>query len=227
MYHVVVAGGTGLVGAEMIRLLKERTDVRVTALVRRPSGLSCPPVVTEFIFDFAMNGAYTAMGSEAMPCDILLCAIGTTLRQAGGQAAFAAVDRDIPLRLATALARNNQKAVFGFVSSVGADRPRGFYLQTKAEVEAGLAALGLAHVLARPSLLLGRHAEPRPIEQLLAHLLPPLFNMSDVFGLKHHATLQRYRPISATQVATALLQHTLDHNVQGREVIEGEGFYHA
>ena len=89
MYHVVVAGGTGLVGAELIRHLKERTDVRVTALVRRLSGLSCPPVVTEVIFDFARNDSYTAIGSEAMPCDILLCAIGTTLRQAGSQAGMA------------------------------------------------------------------------------------------------------------------------------------------
>ena len=223
MQHVIVAGSTGLVGSELIRQLKERSGVRVTALVRRPCGLSGPPSVTEKIFDFASESAYAEIGTDTMPCDVLLCAVGTTIRKAGSRAAFVAIDRDIPLRLAAALASNNPKAVFGFVSSIGADRPRGFYLQTKAAVEAGLAALGMPHVLARPSLLLGERAESRPMEELMSNFLPSVFNLGDLVGLKR--ALNRYRPIAATYVARALLQQTLNHGVSGRVLIEGDAFY--
>ena len=223
MQHVIVAGSTGLVGSELIRQLKELSNVRVTALVRRPCGLSFPPQITERIFDFDSDRSYSEIATEAMPCDILLCAVGTTIRKAGSRAAFEAIDRGIPLRLAAALASNNPKAVFGFVSSVGADRPRGFYLQTKAAVEAGLAALGVPHVLARPSLLMGERSESRPMEELMTHVLPSLFSLGDQLGLKR--ALNRYRPVAATQVARALLQETLNRDVRGRVVIEGEAFY--
>ena len=223
MQQVIVAGGTGLVGSELIQQLKERPNVRVTALVRRPSGFNFPPVITEKIFEFDSESAYNEIGTSSLPCDILLCAVGTTIRKTGSRAAFEAVDRDIPLRLAAALARTNPKAVFGFDSAIGADRPRGFYMQTKAAVEAGLAALGLPHVLARPSLLMGPRAESRPLEQFLAYLLPPVFSLGDLLGIE--GKLQRYRPIAAAQVARALLQQTLDFKVHGRVVIEGEAFY--
>src|SRR5690554_3012760 len=124
MQHVVVAGSTGLIGKQLIAQLAARDDVQVTALVRKAGRTLQAPNVKERVFDFKAD--YAGIGTSMIPCDVLLCAIGTTMSQAGSKAAFLAVDRDIPLALVARL-RDLGGAVFGLVSSTGAGRPRGFY----------------------------------------------------------------------------------------------------
>ncbi len=92
--HVVVAGATGLIGALVLKHLAARSDVAVAALVRRPGALQASAFgaatgsVKERVFDFGTPGSYEELGSRSLPCDVLLCCIGTTLRQAGSEAAF-------------------------------------------------------------------------------------------------------------------------------------------
>ena len=87
------------------------------------------------------------------------CCLGTTIKQAGSQAAFRAVDFDAVLAFAQA-ARAAGVTRFAVVSALGASpRSATFYNRVKGEMEAALRALGFERlVIARPSLLAGDRA---------------------------------------------------------------------
>lgn len=207
-WSAMVAGGTGLVGQALVRRLLADPEVeRIVSLMRRP-GMSMHaklvPVPAEF--------ARPALPAGFRP-DAAFCALGTTIRKAGGRDAFRAVDHDAVLDFARAAKAAGARS-FVVVSSVGADATSpNFYLRVKGEMERDLAALGFEalHVM-RPSLLLGKRAELRPAERLgtlLAPLLSPVL----------HGSLRRYRAIPATTVAAAM--HTVA--IQGAARLPAEG----
>ncbi len=133
--------------------------------------------------------------------DAVICALGTTIRQAGSEAAFRAVDYDLVLMLATA-AREAGASNFVLVSSVGADQhAKAFYLRVKGEVEAAVTKLRFRRLdILRPGLLKGsRPRGVRPLETL-GKLASP------VTDLLLHGNARRYRSIDARLVAAAALQ---------------------
>ena len=190
----LVAGATGLVGREILQgLLTDDSVAAVHVLARRPLGLRHPKLTTQVV-DFAALPALP-------PVDEVYLALGTTIKVAGSQAAFRAVDHDANLAVATA-ARAAGAARLGLVSAMGADGGSSiFYNRVKGELEAHLGGLGYAAlVIARPSLLVGDRASlgqpARPGEQwghTVGRWLRPL-------------TPANYRPILARDVAHALLQ---------------------
>jgi len=101
------------------------------------------------VVDFKRLPALPAAGE-------LYLALGTTIRQAGSQAGFRAVDYDANLAVAQAAARSGVGQA-GLVSALGADpRSRVFYSRVKGELEQELAGMPFAGlVIARPSLLVG------------------------------------------------------------------------
>ena len=200
----IVAGATGLVGRELVRQLgADPTWGEVRALVRR----QLPPelagaTVTQVQVDYDQLDPPPPWADA----DHVFCALGTTIRQAGSQAAFREVDLKYPVALArAALARGARH--FLLVSAVGADPgSRVFYNRVKGEVEVAIAALGFRSVtIARPSLLLGPRPEPRLGEQvgkMLGLLAPP-----------------RWRPVPAARVARALVD-AAKAGLAGLRVIE-------
>ncbi|MES2936574.1 MAG: NAD(P)H-binding protein [Pseudomonadota bacterium] len=146
---VLVAGATGLVGREILqRLLADDTVAAVHALGRRASGLQHARLQTHVV-DFAALPVLPA-------CDEVYLALGTTIKVAGSQAAFRAVDFDANVNVArTAFAAGAQR--LGLVSAMGADaRSSIFYNRVKGETEDAIAAIGYAgFVAARPSFLVG------------------------------------------------------------------------
>lgn len=209
MRHVVVAGATGLVGSHILRLLADRDDVSITALTRSRGRLAfSAPNLKESAFDYADPNSYARIGSE-IPCDVLFCALGTTIKTAGSADAFAAVDRDFPLALFQRLKDLKSKPIVGVVSSIGADRPSNFYLKVNKEMEDGLRATALPHVIARPSFLLGERAEVRFVERLgIALLGKPMSWLKSAFPKSEG--LARFAPIEAECVAEALIRTCLD-----------------
>ena len=205
---VLVAGGTGLVGRACLETLAAaRGRARVIALVRDPARAALPEGIEPLAVDFA-----SLERREPIACDLALCALGTTLKAAGSEAAFRRVDYDAVVAFA-ALARLSGARGFGLVSSVGADaRSRNLYLRTKGEAEERAAALGFEGFVAlRPSLLLGARAESRPAEALAQRLAPGLGAL--LFG-----GARRYRAIEAGVVGRALASLALVARPDGREV---------
>src|SRR3954469_10641712 len=149
---VALAGATGLVGREILRgLVADPLVSAIHVLARRavPGG---DAKVTVHVVDF------TAL--PALPrLDEVYLALGTTIKVAGSQAAFRAVDYDANLAVArAALAAGAKRA--GLVSAMGASARSGiFYNRTKGELEDALAALAFQGlVIARPSMLAGDRA---------------------------------------------------------------------
>ena len=190
--EVLIAGATGLVGRELTRRLLARTPpMRLRARVRRPPPLADPRVQWQTV-DFAQLPALP-------PADEAYCCLGTTIRQAGSQSAFKAVDLDAVLAFARA-ARAAGAQRFAVVSSLGASpRSPNFYSRIKGEMEAAVAGLGFDNlVIARPSLLAGDRAslgQPhRRGEKLALWLSGPIAALMP----------RRLRPIDAATVARGM-----------------------
>ena len=148
----MVAGATGLVGREILAaLLADKSYKTVHSVGRRKIDLQHPKLV-QHVVDFA--------NLKALPqVDDVLIALGTTIKVAGSQAAFRAVDFEAVVALARA-ARAQGASKLGVVSAMGAS-PRSpiFYNQVKGEMESAVAALGYASVsIAQPSMLAGNRA---------------------------------------------------------------------
>jgi uncharacterized protein YbjT (DUF2867 family) len=195
---VLLAGATGLVGGLALRrLLEGRAFDHVVALTRRE--LAPRPRLTGRVVAFSDLDHV-----EPVPAAAALCALGTTIKAAGSQEAFRAVDHEAVVAFAR-WARRGGAPTFVLVSSVGADaRARNFYLRVKGEAEESVAGLGFPRFVAlRPSLLLGDRTEHRTGEAW-ARTLAPGFNPL-LFG-----PFRRYRAIEADDVAAALIAAAAD-----------------
>lgn len=210
---VLLVGASGLVGRHaLLQLLADPAVGEVRVWLRRPLtpagllGSAHVPGMDKLRLQQIDFTKMTEHAATLVGVDWVLCALGTTIRQAGSQAAFRQVDHDYPLALAR-LAKAAGVPAFGLVSAVGADaRSRVFYNRVKGELEAALRGLGLPHVtVVRPSLLAGERAEFRLGERLglcFGFLMPPA-----------------YRPVQAWQVAAGLI-HGLKQQPTGWQVID-------
>ncbi len=186
----LLAGATGLVGQALARAWTQPEPLHL--LVRRPMAPLHPSHRVHRV-DFAALPPLPAAQQA-------YCCLGTTIRVAGSEAAFRAVDFDAVLAFARAAQRAGVQRL-AVVSALGADAgSRVFYNRVKGETEAALAGLGLpCLVIARPSLLLGDRAalgQPvRPMERLAAGLGAPLAALVP----------KAWRPIAAATVARAMV----------------------
>lgn len=202
---VLLAGASGLVGRCLLQgLLNDPSVACVHSLARGEVKLQHPKLVSHVV-SFAALPPLPAV-------DEVYLAVGTTIRQAGSQQAFRAVDFGINLAVAQAAVAAGARRI-GLVSALGADaHSRTFYSRVKGELEDALSALPLAAlVVAQPSLLLGdRDALGQPtrrMEQLatfITTLLGPLLPL-------------KIRPIAAQSVARALLSRT--PTAQGKVIL--------
>jgi len=191
--RALVAGGTGLVGSELLALLGADARYRnVTSLVRRE--VSAKARIESCVISFADLDRL-----ELPEIDDAYCCLGTTRSKAGSDDAFRRVDFDYVLAYARA-ARRAGAVRFLLVSSMGADaNSRFLYTRTKGEAEAGVSALGFDVVgIARPSFLVGQRADARPAERaalVIGRIISPL-----IVG-----PLRRLRPIEVRMVAAGLI----------------------
>ena len=191
--NALVAGGTGLVGGALLRLLAgDARYRRVTSLVRRETAL--PPGIVGQLTDFdRLDELNLTDVDEAFSC------LGTTRRDAGSAAAFRRVDLDYVVAFAR-LARRAGAQRFMLVSSVGASaRSPLLYSRTKGESEAAVSAVGFKTVvIVRPSFLLGARARQRQGEAAaiaVGQLIKPF-----LIG-----PLRTYAPVEAEVVARTLV----------------------
>lgn len=205
MRTALIAGGSGLVGSHLLRLLLDSPDYdRVVALVRGPLPEDHHKL-TQVIVDFKdLENAVAKLG-----CDDAFCCLGTTIKQAGSREEFRAVDQTAVLAFAWAARRHGARRFF-VVSALGARATaRVFYNRVKGEVEEALQVLGFSTLaIFRPSLLLGKRPRQRTGERVAAialWLADPLL----VGGAR------KYRAIEAEVVARAMLRCSFGHEGQG------------
>lgn len=204
--RLLLVGGTGAVGREVLRLALSDTRVeQLVALTRRP--LPAQAKLENPVVDFA----HLPPDAPWWQVDAVVCTLGTTIKAAGSQQAFAAIDRDLPVQVAS-LARQAGATSLALNSSLGAAPSGNFYLRTKAEAEAAIRRLGYpSFTIVRPSLIDAERDESRPAERAglaLARLLRPLIP-------------RRYRAVKAGRIAQALLEGVL-RAAPGERIVESE-----
>jgi uncharacterized protein YbjT (DUF2867 family) len=147
------------------------------------------------------------------PCTDAFSCLGTTIRKAGSQDAFRAVDHDAVVALAEAAYRAGAER-FLHVTALGASpSSRIFYNRVKGETERDVAASGVpASVAFRPSMLDGDRAEGRPAERL------GLVAMRAAGPL-----LGRYRPTKVDDLAAAVVAEAKAER-PGHRVVEPQDF---
>lgn len=192
----LIAGASGLVGAECLQLLlaDEARYAQVISIGRRRLPLDHPRLV-QYVVDFA------DLEKERLRliADDVYCCLGTTIRQAGSPEAFYRVDYTYVVTLA-ALLGSNFASQFLVVSALGADAHSGiFYNRVKGEMEDAVRQTPFRAIhLFRPSLLLGERPTPRLGERIVGGVLWAL-------GPLLVGPLDRYRPVAARAVAEAML----------------------
>jgi uncharacterized protein YbjT (DUF2867 family) len=191
----LIAGSNGLVGSKLLPILLAGPEfARVHALTRRPLLFDNPRLANRIVrFDLALQTQL-----KGLQCTDAFCCLGTTLRTAGSQEAFRAVDHDLVVQFAM-FARAAGAERFVLVSSVGANpSSKNFYLRVKGETEKALETMRFRSLdILQPSMLLGSRREFRLIE-IVAH--PVMMALSPLL----RGNWAQYRAIEASVVAEAM-----------------------
>lgn len=225
----IVAGGSGLVGMQLLhQLFQERAYDAVISVGRRDLAIKQGKLAQIKVdFDQLMkidlesqlrekdlggnnNALISALSSRS--CTIhAFCCLGTTIKKAGSKEMFSKIDHDYVINFAKWTHRLGASK-FLYVSSIGSDQQSSvFYNKVKGRVEQDLKLIGYSYLgIFQPSILLGDRKEVRigeDIGKLLAKALTS-------FGL-----FKKYKPIYDHKVAKALIFHALEKNEARLEYI--------
>ncbi len=220
MSTIVIAGASGVVGRRALEhlLASEKVD-SVIAVGRRLLTEQYAKLSSQIV---DLNDSADIAAKISAKPDAAICALGTTMKQAGSKEAFRRVDHDAVLAFAKAAqAKGAQR--FLLVSAVGANaKSSNFYLRTKGETEADLSKLGFANLtILRPSFIddQGARGEHRPAEKWTLPLMRVTFS---VIG-KHN----RFAPITAEALGKALVRLAFDQTNERVRILEGKPLFEA
>ena len=196
----LLAGASGLIGSQLLPLLlASERYTKVVVVGRRALPQSHPKLMQVTIELDKLEDVRLKLIA-----DDVFCCLGTTMQQAGSKEAFYKVDFLYVVKLA-ALTAGNFAAQFMVVSSMGAAADSGIYYSTvKGEMEAAVRQVPFRAIhIFRPSLLLGRRAQPRLGERLSAAVLGFLRPLL-------RGQLLKYRAVTGAAVAATMLRAAED-----------------
>jgi uncharacterized protein YbjT (DUF2867 family) len=211
MKTALIAGATGLVGNELLKLLIASDDYgKVYSVSRKPANLTSDKL-KEYQIDFNDLGKFSLPSSPQH----VFCTLGTTIKKAKTKENFRKVDFDYVVNLAS-MAKSWGTEKFLVVSSLGANAKSSiFYSRVKGEMENAIRELNLPYAfIFRPSLLMGDRTENRAGEKtaiMVYKVLDPLF-----FG-----KLKKYKGIRIEKVVKAMIGTALS-NEQKFQILESD-----
>jgi uncharacterized protein YbjT (DUF2867 family) len=171
---IALVGATGLVGRYVIDACIGRNDIRLIGISRREVDLPQGARMEMIVADPEGWGDVIA----AVAPTVLISALGTTIKQVGGDhEAFRAVDQHLLLNTARAAQAAGVRQMVS-VSSVGADaRSKNFYLRVKGEVDQELSTIGFKRLdILRPGLLRGKRVDDARFAEGLAQVISPVID---------------------------------------------------
>ncbi|WP_082672322.1 NAD(P)H-binding protein [Type-D symbiont of Plautia stali] len=190
---LLLLGATGLVGSHVLELALASSGVgKVIAPTRKPLPLYLAnrSKLVNMLIDFDAPDR----DDPLWHVDAVICALGTTIKQAGSHEAFRQVDYEYPLTLAR-LARTHGATVFALTSATGADpSSRFFYNRVKGDLEEALVREQFTSLtLVRPGVIGGARTEVRPAETalklaltLFAPILPRRWQLNPAAEIAKH-----------------------------------------
>ena len=206
----LIVGASGLIGGYCIQtLLDDPNYSEVIALVRRPLLIS-----HHKLQEVRVNFDDLEQGVSSISVNDVYCCLGTTIKKAGSQDSFRAIDLSLVVAVAERMKKQGAEQ-FLVISSLGADEnSKVFYNRTKGEMEEALRELSYPCLrIIRPSLLLGKRNEFRLGEKIGA-VLTPLLKPFLV------GSLQKYTPVKAESVARFMVKIAHDQPISGVHVYE-------
>lgn len=209
MKTILILGATGAVGQALLNFALIHPEIeRIIAPTRKP--LLPHQKLENPIVDFSD----LPQDAPWWKCDVVLCALGTTIADAGSQKAFFAIDHDYVLNAAK-LTHEAGTPCFIYNSSMGANvNARSFYLQTKGKIEQSLNALHFASTYHfRPSLLIASNRPRFRFGEFLGAFFLQLFNI---------LIPRSYRAIKVEDVAQAMLHEALNPKIGLHIINSGE-----
>lgn len=211
MKTALIAGATGLVGTELLKLLMASGDYETVYSVSRNPVNFISDNLKEYLIDFNDLGK---LNLPSLPHHVF-CTLGTTIKKAKTKENFRKVDYDYVVNLAS-MAKSWGSEKFLVVSSLGANAKSSiFYSRVKGEMENAIRELNLPHsFIFRPSLLMGNRTEHRSGEKttiMVYKVLDPLFI----------GKLKKYKGIRIEKVANAMIQTALK-NEQKFQILESD-----
>ncbi len=188
---LLLIGAAGLVGGQVLQQANGRS---LGLLVRRPLPKQ-PANIRSYLTE---NSDDWPGRIAAIKPQTLICCIGTTMKKAGGQVQFRAVDQDLVLACARYARRLGAQHMI-ILTSVGAsDHVDNHYLNTKGVVERELGKMGFDRLdILRPGLLRGDRREWR-LAEYMGRAIVPLIDPMLV------GSLRKFRSIAASDVAKAI-----------------------
>ncbi|MDZ4845334.1 MAG: oxidoreductase [Chitinophagales bacterium] len=192
----LLVGATGLIGNHCLHFLLEDANYSsVVALVRKKIPVEHPKLKQHVI-----NFEKLQESASLLKADDVFCCLGTTIKQAGSQAAFKKVDSEYPVAVAQ-LSQQQGAKQFLLVTAMGANKSSlVFYNRVKGEVEEAVKQIPFLTIhIFQPSLLLGDRAEKRAGEKASAfffNLTAPLFV----------GPFKKYKAIEGRAVAGAMVK---------------------
>lgn len=208
MRTALLAGSTGLIGKQLLELLLEDSHYTVVkAISRKPLDIQHAKL-QNIVADFNTLTEH----HDQLKADDVFCCLGTTIKQAGSQAAFRQVDYEYPLELAR-LTKNQGATQYLIITALGSDAKSGiFYNRVKGEVEQAIDSVGFdSYHIFRPSLLLGERTEKRAGEGAATVVYKALGFLIPL----------KYKAIDSAKVARAML-HFAKQNSKGKFIHESK-----
>lgn len=229
MKIALISGTSGLVGMQLLhQLLQADRYEYVLSVGRRKLALKHPKLIqlsgdmtqlefwnySELINEQSLGGEYHSLVENLENGNATIHAfssLGTTIKQAGSEEKFFAVDHDLVLYFAKSVKKMGAIGFF-YVSSMGANPSSNvFYSKVKGQTEEDLKSLDFDHLgIFRPSLLLGNRHEFRFGEKVATIVMKPLVWLK---------LFKNLRPIYDYQVAKAMVSVALDKSRNGIETI--------
>lgn len=215
MKIAIIAGGSGLVGTQLLhQLFKQEQYDRVISVGRRELAIKHAKLVQVQV-DFNQiskvnlddklrekdigglnHSLLTALNADEVTIHAY-CSLGTTIKKAGSKENFLKIDHDFVIAFARWVQQLGASK-FLYVSSIGADAQSSmYYSQVKGKVEEDLKRIPFEYLgLFQPSILLGNRRENRIGEDVGKVVMRAV----TFLGL-----FKKYKPIYDSQVAKAML----------------------
>lgn len=206
----IIAGATGLVGNEILKLLSQNNKYKKLYVLGRRAP-SIRHEKTEVILTNFENLDTIFFNTKIDDC---YCAIGTTKKKSGKKGLFT-VDYTYVVNLALLCEKLNISN-FLVISSQGANSKAPFhYLRTKGLMEKKIKKKSIPGIfIFRPSIIIGKRIENRPTEKA-GYYLYKLFSPLMVGKLK------KLRPIPSQKIAKCMV-HFAESNKTGIHTIESD-----
>jgi hypothetical protein len=212
----IVIGGSGLVGSELVRILKDDKSYKWIYRLQRKNA-DVMEKVTSLTTDFEnLDKLIPLIRFEADDEFKIFCCLGSTLKKAGSKKEFERIDRDLVVKTAAWTQKVLGAKHFSVVSAMGSSSLSSFfYNKVKGLMENDLRNLKFEQLqIMRPSLLLGSRGERRPLEKLANQIMPKIsFLLPD-----------RFKPIPIYAVAQAMRLYA-NEGRKGLTIVENDRLY--